>query len=47
MIFVDQRWQEVKLGCVFGAESRVDDARRPSLAARLWPRAVAVGAGER
>ncbi len=62
MIFVDQRWQEVKLGCVFGAESRVDDARRPALvarqvvavrgtpdelAARLWPRAVAVGADAR
>ena len=34
MIFVDRRWQEVKLGCVFGAESRVDDERRPALAER-------------
>jgi Uncharacterised protein family (UPF0236) len=62
MIFVDGRWQEVKLGCVFGAEQRLDDAKRPALvarqvvavrgtpdelAARLWPRAVAVGAAER
>ena len=34
MIFVDRRWQEVKLGCVFGAEHCVDDARRPALVAR-------------
>jgi uncharacterized protein UPF0236 len=62
MICVDPRWQEVKLGCVFGAEHRVDDAPRPALvarqvvavrgtpddlAARLWPRAVAAGAGDR
>jgi len=62
LIFVDKRWQEAKLGCVFGAESRVDDERRPvlvarqvvavrgtpdELAARLWPRALAVGADAR
>ena len=34
MILVDKRWQEVKLGCVFGAESRMDDERRPALVAR-------------
>jgi hypothetical protein len=34
MIFVDGRWQEVKLGCVFGAEQRLDDAKRPALMAR-------------
>jgi hypothetical protein len=34
MIFVDGRWQEVKLGCAFGAEHRVDDEKRPALVAR-------------
>jgi hypothetical protein len=34
MIFVDGRWQEAKLGCVFGAPHRVDDARRPALIER-------------
>ena len=34
MIFVDGRWQEVKLGCLFGAEDRMADARRPALVAR-------------
>jgi hypothetical protein len=62
MIFVDGRWQEVKLGCVFRGERRLADARRPALlerevvavrgtpealATRLWPRALAQGAGER
>ena len=34
MIFVDGRWQEVKLGCVFGAEQRLDDEKRSALVAR-------------
>jgi hypothetical protein len=62
MIFVDGRWQEVKLGCLFEAESRVETGGRGALvarqvvavrgtpdelAARLWPRAMAVGGAER
>lgn len=34
MIFVDGRWQEVKIGCLFGADQRVDDAQRPALIGR-------------
>ncbi len=34
LIFVDGRWQEVKLGCLFGAEQRLDHERRPALVAR-------------
>ena len=34
MIFVDGRWQEVKLGCVFGTEDRAGTATRGALTAR-------------
>jgi len=34
MIFVDGRWQEVKLGCVFEAAARVEDEKRPALTER-------------
>lgn len=34
MIFVDGRWQEVKLGCAFAAAARVEDEKRPVLTAR-------------
>jgi hypothetical protein len=34
MIFVDGRWQEVKLGCVFGAEDRAGTETRGAVTAR-------------
>lgn len=34
MVCVDGGWQEVKIGCLFGAADRVDDPKRPALAAR-------------